>query len=241
MNRTGPPTALAALLLLVATTARADDPDARRRVPEALEMFWSILKQGADMGPGQAWFHPAESRYGWSWLAGKDRDGDGRVTAQELGGPDDLFARLDRDKDGAITEEDTDWTGRAAYFRQAGMARQRFVMMDHNSNGRVSKEEWDAFFEQAAQGKDGLTAEDIAEAFYSPPPRPSGPPPASEMPTRLTLLKGLFSGEIGSPFEGPHPGDTAPDFTLTTHDNARTISLSDLRGKPVVLIFGSFT
>ena len=38
-------------------------------------------------------------------------------------------------------------------------------------------------------------------------------------------------------------GDRAPDFTLTTLDKAATIQLSSLtaQGKPVVLIFGSYT
>ena len=44
----------------------------------------------------------------------------------------------------------------------------------------------------------------------------------------------------------PQPGDVAPDFTLEllSATGARTgepLSLSSLRGKPVGLIFGSFT
>lgn len=36
-------------------------------------------------------------------------------------------------------------------------------------------------------------------------------------------------------------GDIAPDFVLTRMDGGGTMSLSSLRGKPVVLVFGSFT
>lgn len=37
-------------------------------------------------------------------------------------------------------------------------------------------------------------------------------------------------------------GDLAPDFTLSTHDHSRTVTLSSHRGKqPVVLVFGSYT
>ncbi len=46
--------------------------------------------------------------------------------------------------------------------------------------------------------------------------------------------------------KAPQPGDVAPDFTLEllSAAGARTgepLSLSSLRGKPVGLIFGSFT
>jgi hypothetical protein len=39
-----------------------------------------------------------------------------------------------------------------------------------------------------------------------------------------------------------HPGDTAPDFRLSTVDKTSSVSLSSFRGvKPVVLVFGSYT
>lgn len=37
------------------------------------------------------------------------------------------------------------------------------------------------------------------------------------------------------------PGDTAPDFRLPTQDHQSEVELSSLRGKPVVLVFGSYT
>lgn len=36
-------------------------------------------------------------------------------------------------------------------------------------------------------------------------------------------------------------GDPAPDFTLKSQDGNSEVTLSALRGKPVVLIFGSYT
>lgn len=36
-------------------------------------------------------------------------------------------------------------------------------------------------------------------------------------------------------------GDPAPDFTLKTLDGANQVALSSLRGRPVVLVFGSYT
>ncbi len=37
------------------------------------------------------------------------------------------------------------------------------------------------------------------------------------------------------------PGDPAPDFTLPTVDHKSEVELASLRGKPVVLVFGSYT
>jgi cytochrome oxidase Cu insertion factor (SCO1/SenC/PrrC family) len=36
-------------------------------------------------------------------------------------------------------------------------------------------------------------------------------------------------------------GDQAPDFTLPRSDKSGDVTLSSLRGKPVVLVFGSYT
>jgi hypothetical protein len=36
-------------------------------------------------------------------------------------------------------------------------------------------------------------------------------------------------------------GDPAPDFALTTLDRSSRVRLSDLNGRPVVLVFGSYT
>jgi hypothetical protein len=42
--------------------------------------------------------------------------------------------------------------------------------------------------------------------------------------------------------EGPlRHGDPAPEFNLATHDESGRVSLSSLRGRPVVLVFGSYT
>ena len=37
------------------------------------------------------------------------------------------------------------------------------------------------------------------------------------------------------------PGDMAPDFRLPTQDHQSEVELASLRGKPVVLVFGSYT
>jgi hypothetical protein len=38
-----------------------------------------------------------------------------------------------------------------------------------------------------------------------------------------------------------HVGDPAPDFTLPRTDHSAKVTLSSYRGRPVVLVFGSYT
>ena len=102
----------------------------------------------------------------WLGLAqARDKDGDGAIVLEELRGPAELFHRLDRNHDGVIKAEDLDWTPQSAFLRQQATARRRFAMMDSNANGRVSKEEWDAFFVRAAKGKSGLTLDALGDAL----------------------------------------------------------------------------
>jgi hypothetical protein len=216
-------------------------PVAKLSKLEIVEMLSAVLGGSELMGPSDGWFHPSVSRYSWKWLAQKyDANGDGKITPAEFKGPPELFARLDRDRDGALTRDDFDWSMLSPYLQQMGMVRRWMQCIDTNSNGRMSKQEWVEFFEKAAKGKDHLTPEDLRDALMQMPRR-EGPPPKQE-PIMPTLLRGLFKGELGSFFEGPQLGERAPNFTLKTHNGKRTISLADYRGKkPVVLIFGSFT
>ncbi len=244
--------AITAIMIVRPSPGLAADPPRRgpssAKVPEFAEMLWAIVKDGADMGPNSGWFHPSESRYEWSWLVTRfDRNRDGVVTADELKGSARLFRALDRDGDGTVTAEDLDWSPRSRYLQGRALARGRFAQMDRNGNGRVTLAEWQKAFEQAANGKKFLTQEDVAALLYPPPaaPRPAasrGKPSGPEGPSRWTLLKGLFTGEIGSITEGPGLGREAPPFTLESPDKSRRVSLADFRGKkPVVLVFGSFT
>jgi hypothetical protein len=125
-------------------------------------------------------------------------------------------------------------------MRQSYMSDMVFRAADANSNGRITAAEWEAFFKQAAKGKDSITPEDLRAAMF--PPSMTNRSPESARPPRAMLLMGLFAGEIGSIAEGPRVGQTAPDFRLKTHDREKEVMLSQYRGdKPVVLIFGSFT
>jgi hypothetical protein len=221
------------------------DVHKQARKLEAVQMFEAILDNGADLGPGEGWFHPSQSRYGWNWLAARHKvDAKASIDKKAFRGTPELFERLDRNKDGVLNADDFDWSDRSAFARSSVPANMWFRALDTNSNGRVSREEWLALFDKASKGKGYLTADDLRQAFpLTPPPRPPTPPAnaKSEMPSKATLIAGLFSGEIGSVFEGPGIGQKAPQFILKRADGTGTISLAQLNKKPVVLIFGSFT
>ena len=215
-----------------------DEVERIKRI-EGVEMVLAIAA-GSQMGPGEGWFHGSQSRYSWSWLADRcNGDKQGKITRKDFPGGDALFDRLDRNRDGVLTADDFDWSENSPFLRQSGAARSWFALIDSNSNGRISKKEWDAFFERAAKGKDHVTADDLREALM-PPASPPGKD--SGGPSPIILFKGLMSGELGSFHEGPRVGQRAPDFRLKTHDDKEQITLSQFKGKkPVVLVFGSFT
>jgi hypothetical protein len=215
---------------------------APKKTPEIVEMFQAIVK-GSQMGPGDGWFHPGQTRFGWPWLAARHGiEPRGMIEREKFQGPPEILQRLDRNRDGVLDAADFDWSERSPYFRQAGLASMWYSMVDSNSNGRISRAEWDAYFTRIARDKEFLTPDDLREALTPPSPPRNAPPPRSGAPTPAVLLKGLFHGELGSFFEGPNLGDLAPGFTLKTHDGKKDISLSQYRGnKPVVLIFGNFT
>jgi hypothetical protein len=231
-----------ALLAVAASgpTALADPPPRHRG--EFLRM-WDTIVNDAPMGPNAGWFGPSQTRYTWDRLKARDKDGDGRITRAEFGGPPKLFDVLDRDGDGAITKDDLDWSDNSTYARQLGTAQQLLRRADADGNRKISKEEWDRLFEELARGKKDLEAEDLRRWLY--PPMTARPPMGgggSGMPPKEVLLLGLLTGEIGSGSEGPQLDAIAPDFTLKSPDGKTTITLSDFKGKkPVALIFGSFT
>lgn len=79
----------------------------------------------------------------------------------------------------------------------------------------------------------------LAMAMRQPPEQFSAvmkhvPMPAMMVLPFETLWKDARKGTLSI-------GDAAPDFLLETVDHSQRISLSSLRGKPVVLVFGSYT
>jgi hypothetical protein len=111
--------------------------------------------------------------------------------------------------------------------------------MDRQGDGRLNQDEWLAFFDRARNDRGDLGVEEFRDALLS---GTTGGFVPGDAPTKEVLLRGLFSGEIGSIYEGPQVDGLAPDFTLRTHDGKRSVRLRDEIGKkPVVLVFGNFT
>ncbi|HEV3437974.1 MAG TPA: deiodinase family protein [Gemmata sp.] len=208
--------------------------------PEAVRMLVAILR-GSELDGTDGWFGPGQSRYSWAWLA--ERHGidpkTGSISRKDFLGSDILFDRLDRNGDGKIAQDDLDWSDRNPYVMQASMLNRLFRRLDTSGDGKLTREELDAFFKHVANGKDSFTAEDLRRALI---PRGPGGFSPGDGPTIPVLVRGLFSGEIGSMNEGPKIGEAAPDFTLKTVDGKESLTLSKLIGrKPVVLVFGNFT
>lgn len=204
---------------------------------EAVQML-SAIARGSRLGPGKGWFRGGESRYGWDWLAERyDTDGDGAITGSERQEAS-LLNELDRNEDGAIRRDDFDWSEESPFVRRMDRARRIFRRIDTSSNGRVTREEWEAFLTATASEDGEITPRELRKALF-PPRRNSG---GGQGPSPLMLATGILQGEIGSIYEGPAVGDVAPGFELPTQDGERSVRLSQFRGKrPVVLIFGSFT
>ncbi len=209
---------------------------------EAVQMFAAILSGEPPASGDMGWFHPGQSVYSLKWLLKRmDKDGDGSLSRKEFTGTSELFDRLDRNHDGQLTEADFDWSDASPLTRQMQIVNPFFRRADTDHNEKISSAEWQALFQEAAKGKDAISREEL-HALLFPPPPPRSKNPMAGMPSPMTLVKGLFNGEIGSLHEGPKVGQRAPNFTLKTFDKTKTLSLSRFRGKnPVVLVFGSFT
>ena len=226
--------------LSLASAAAAQAPKPGAEPDDFGAMLFSIMH--GNVGPNAGWFKPSQTRYDWPWVQEHlDPARRGAISAKNSGLPPAWFDRLDRDGDGLLTAADLDWSDTGPLAQKNQMARLFLMRADQDQNNKLSQKEWNALFERFAKGEKEIDLEAVRKLLFpASPPRPKGP--SIDMPSTLTLLQGLYSGELGSPFPGPRLGDYAPDFTLSLHDGNGQVQLRSFRGhKPVVLIFGSFT
>lgn len=215
------------------------DKEYPRPQPESVRMLVAILRKGTQVGGSDGWFGPPDVRHDWKWLAkfhGLEPDAKA-VPKDKFRGTPALYDRLDRDGDGAITPNDLDWSDRNPFAQQHAMVGRLFRRMDTGGDGKLTREDAEAFFKLVTEAKDHVTADDLRRVLL-----PRGGYLPGDAPTPAIFLKGFFAGEIGSFGEGPKVGDRAPDFTLKTADGRESVTLSKLVGpKPVVLVLGTFT
>jgi hypothetical protein len=202
---------------------------------------------------------PAEWRGPAAGFARADRDGNGSITAEDLDWTPrspymmnvmmsrQRFGQLDGNSNGKVSREEF-----LRLFEQAAKGKDHLVPEDLVAlfatappGGRRPGAGGPPGGAPPSGGPGNAAAANAAGRPGSPRgAAPQGPRGAGAEgpPSRLVLLKGLFSGEIGSPYEGPSIGQEAPDFLLASADGKDQVRLSAFRGqKPVVLIFGSFT
>ena len=207
--------------------------------PESVRMLLLILRGEPTAGPN-SWFGPAQSRYSWAWLA-KQQGVDpaaGAIARQQFRGAEELWQRLDRDGDGRITPDDLDWSDRSPWVQQSAIITRIFRRLDSSGNGRLERDDFERFLERASPRSGSLTLDEFRQAFV--PPTAGFAP--GDAPTRAMLVEGLYSGELGAIREGPNVGEAAPDFTLKTSEGETEVQLSKLIGeKPVVLVLGNLT
>ena len=218
------------------------DLEAGKRPEAANQLMMILFNTRSNPVPG--WYGPGQSRYDWIWLAARfDVNRDGKIVRREFLGPDSSWGRLDRDGDGALTHGDLDWTESSDWVRRENQVQRRFREMDTDDDGRLTSEEWRAYFHEVAGSQASLTLAEFRRVLLPPAStRNAGAGQAMTPKLRHDRLVGVLKGDVGSFNEGPQLGQLAPDFTLKTQDGQGPITLSSFRGKrPVVLTFGSYT
>jgi len=219
--------------------------------------------------PAVAPARPDPAAEAWSFLAERyDADGDGRIVRAEYPRGGDLFVRLDRDHDGAITRADPAApvalppdlgipliavrlaAGREAMAAPIAALVDAVARLDRDGNGRVSEQEFRVLpgggappgVDGFATLRDGVDADGDEllsrpelERWFTERDQDGDGQVAMREPERggPRLATGWFE---------PAARAAAPDFTAQRLDGDTPVTLRALqRGRPIALIFGSFT
>lgn len=180
-----------------------------------------------------------------------DANDDGEITQEEFTGPKEMFGRMDRNGDGTVTAADFEGIGggmsgpRFGPDPEAGRPRggfpgtmgrssgpsMLFGMMDADSDGSISRDEFSALFKRLDTNEDGqLSREELTQGLS----RGRAGGEGSDGSRRTSRFQDFPNAE-------PAPGQAAPDFELRDIEG-NEVSLGELlKSKPVVLEFGSFT
>ncbi len=209
---------------------------------EAVQMFAAILSGNPPSSGDMGWFHPGQSAYSLKWLVKRmDKDGDGAVAARNLPRLPSCSIASTAITMANWTPADFDWSDASPLNRQMQILNPFFRRPTRTTTKRSPRPNGRHCSRKRPRARIRSAARNCTPSCFPPPP-PRPKKPTAGMPTPMTLVKGLFNGEIGSLHEGPSVGQLAPNFTLKTPDKAKALSLSRFRGKnPVVLVFGSFT
>ena len=154
-----------------------------------------------------------QGRNMWERMSRFDKDGDGKVTREEFGGPDRMFDRFDADADGVITKKEVESRRGMGRTGRGGDGETLLKRSDTDKDGRVSQKEWDAIFKTADKNGDGFLDEGELRAALS-----------------------------GRAYNDPAPktGAAAPTLKVTRANDGKLVTLSVAK-KPLVLVFGSWT
>lgn len=165
-----------------------------------------------------------------------DKNGDGFLDRSECPPPlQTRFDRLDRDKDGKLSNQELQGVARGRRNQPRGTAAGRadrlFHLLDADRDGNLSKEELQngvRLLEKFDKNKDGLIE---PQELPSPGSRGGRPGEVNTPPARGERHEDRL--EVGDP---------APDFTLPEANGTAQVTLSSFHGKkPVVLVFASCT
>jgi len=180
-----------------------------------------------------------------------DKNGDGKVTADEFPGPPERFAMIDKDKDGAITQEELAAAMKAmAAGGEGGKGGKRMMMrLDKDGDGKVSRTEFpggDEGFAKLDKNKDGFITPDEVEGMEPPkglkgkkgepgkpgegnPGEPGAPPTTPSMPGGEHPPGGM-PAPGGAPAPGTTGGGLGTLFSALDKDHDGKLSRAEFPG-----------